>query len=67
LDNLILILFSTNLLTMNKPRWDKTAEDKLTTHKLLKKSQGTLCPGGSISIFQPSCCFALVRPSLGSY
>jgi hypothetical protein len=31
-------------------------------HKLLKKSQGTLCPAGSVSVIQPSCCFALVHP-----
>jgi hypothetical protein len=32
--------------------------------KLLKKSQGTLCPAGPVSIVQPSCCFALCNQAL---
>jgi hypothetical protein len=32
-------------------------------YTLLKKSQGTLCPAGSVSGVQPSCCFLLVHQS----
>jgi hypothetical protein len=31
--------------------------------KPLNKSQGTLYPGDSVSVVQPSCCFVLVHPS----
>jgi hypothetical protein len=34
-------------------------------YRLLKKSQGPLCAVGSVSVVQPSCCFALVYQSPG--
>jgi hypothetical protein len=37
------------------------------SHKLLTKSQGTLCPAGSVSVVQPSWYFALVHPSSGFF